>query len=72
MHDIFNFYATIVKIPMGIHTIDLFTWFFRIYNAMMNCIHETFHLSFISTIYVQKSKYAKVKNNYAMLESKSG
>ena len=67
----FNFYATTVNIPTGIYIIDLFSWDFRIYNAMMKCSHETFYL-FINAMLIQKSKYAKVKRIHAMLEGKYG
>ena len=67
MHGIFNFYATIVNI-LGIYTVDLFHMGLRIYNAIMKCNHETFYLSFINTMLMQESKYAKVKNKSYNME----
>ena len=63
MHSIFNFYAFTVNITIGIYTVDLFTWGLGFCNVMMKCSHETFYLSFLNVMLMQKSKYAKVKNN---------
>jgi hypothetical protein len=43
----------------------------KIYNAMMKCSYETFYLSFLNAMIIQKCKHAKVKI-YAMLKSKYG
>ena len=49
MHGIyFYFYATTMNIPMGIYTVDLFTWGLGFCNVMMKCSHETFYLSFLN------------------------
>ena len=66
----FYFYATTVNIPTGIYTVDLFTWGLGFCNVMMKCSHETFYLSFLNVMLMQKSKYAKVKRIHAMLGSK--
>ena len=61
-----------MNIPMGIYTVDLFTWSLGFYNVMTKCSHETFYLSFLNVMLMQKSKYAKVKRIHAMLGSKYG
>ena len=71
MYDIFNFYTSL-NITMGIYTVDLFTWGLGFFYVVMKCGHETFYLSFLNVMLMQKSKYAKVKRIHAMLGSKYG
>ena len=65
MHDFFLFLCHHSKYSWGfLHTVELLTWGLVFYNAIMK-----FYFMFISAKQMQKSKYAKVKNN-AMLKSK--